>query len=289
VMSPLRRPLLGRTRVHDMEVMATDTERSLPGSPKNRSGCRCRGPPCPDEPVGLMVRDHGRARGHIEVAGVPGNLVDAGIAQPVEAAGDRSPHLLANPPDGFPVGAQPRGWGSHAVPRTARRRHPRSRRRHLEVTGGASARDRLAERRSGQPSSSLRRMTVTTTLNPSKTRSMPVTLRKSMRRVKAVVTRTGSVSLARLVSRPRNERPPVRVAWTTGANAGPTCPAERRQTETDPHGCSPVSPVWSDRRNSRIAPADDPHSCRTTHDVPARGLSIETQLTISLDGLLLPR
>jgi len=104
-MSPLRRPLLGRTRVHDMAVMATDTERSLPGSPKNRSGCRCRGPPCPDEPVGLMVRDHGRARGHIEVAGVPGNLVDAGIAQPVEAAGDRSPHLLADPPDGFPVGA----------------------------------------------------------------------------------------------------------------------------------------------------------------------------------------
>jgi len=39
------------------------------------------------------------------VAGVPGNLVDAGIAQPVEAAGDRSPHLLADPPDGFPVGA----------------------------------------------------------------------------------------------------------------------------------------------------------------------------------------
>jgi hypothetical protein len=200
---------------------------------------------------------------------------------------------ISSPPRGSarrrPGRCAPHGWSSDAVPPTARRRHPRSRRRHLEVTGGTSARDRLAERRSGQHSPSLRRVTVTTTLNPSKTRSMPVTLRKSMRRVEAVVTRTGSVSSARLVSRPRNERPPVRVAWTTGANAGPTCPAERRRTETDPHRCSPASLVWSDGRNSRIAPADDPRSCRTTRDVPARGLSIETQLTIPLDGLLLPR
>ncbi len=130
-----------------------------------------------------------------------------------------------------------------------------------------SWRDLVVNSQLGQRSFPLRNLTVTTTFAAWKSTSETMTPGRRIRRLNAVLTRTGSVSSARLASQLRTQKPPVRVTRIPARTRHRTARPARPRNGYVSAAPRPTRKPLSYKEDLAVIPPDHPHSCRKTQNL----------------------